>query len=60
MPTDVPQSEEARMGMLNECVLYVVKKSTMPMNVQQSVRMTRFRDLGLYCLKCGEDGHLAS
>ena len=32
----------------------------MPMDVQQSVRMTRSRDLGLYCLKCGEDGHLAS
>ena len=38
MPTDVPQSEEARMGMLKECVLYVVKKGTMPMDVQQSVR----------------------
>ena len=60
MPTDVPQSDEARMGMLRECVLYVVKKGTMPMDVQQSVRMTRSRDLGLYCLKCGEDGHLAS
>ena len=38
MPTDVPQSDEARMGMLRECVLYVVKKGTMPMDVQQSVR----------------------
>ena len=38
MPTDVPQSEEAKMGMLKECVLYVVKKGTMPMDVQQSVR----------------------
>ena len=38
MPTDVPQSEEARMGMLRECVLRVVKKGTMPMDVQQSVR----------------------
>ena len=38
MPTDVPQSEEARMGMLKECVLYVVKKGTIPMDVQQSVR----------------------
>ena len=26
------------MGMLRECVLYVVKKGTMPMDVQQSVR----------------------
>ena len=59
MPTDVPQSEEVRMGMLKECVLYVVKKGTMPVDVQQSVR-TRSRDLGLYCLKCGEDRHLAS
>ena len=23
-------------------------------------KMTRSRDLGLYCLKCGEDGHLVS
>ena len=23
-------------------------------------KKTRSRDLGLYCLKCGEDGHLAS
>ena len=38
MPTDVPQSEEARMGMPKECVLYVVKKGTMPMGVQRSVR----------------------
>jgi len=38
MPIDVPQSEEARMGMLRECVLRVVKKGTMPMDVQQSVR----------------------
>ena len=37
MPTDVPQSDEARMGMLRECVLYVVKKGTMPMDVQQSI-----------------------
>ena len=38
MPIDVQQSEEVRMGMLKECVLYVVKKGTMPMDVQQSVR----------------------
>ena len=38
MPTDVPQSKEARMGMPKECVLYVVKKGTMPMDVQQSIR----------------------
>ena len=38
MLTDVPQSEEARMGMPKECVLYVVKKGIMPMDVQQSVR----------------------
>ena len=38
MPTDVPQSDEARMGMLRECVLYVVKKDTMPMDVQQSIK----------------------
>ena len=38
MLTDVPQSEEARMGMPKECVLYVVKKGTMPMGVQRSVR----------------------
>ena len=38
MLTDVSQSEEARMGMPKECVLYVVKKGTMPMGVQQSIR----------------------
>jgi len=38
MLIDVPQSEEARMGMLKECVLCVVKKGTIPMDVQQSVR----------------------
>ena len=38
MPIDVPQSEEARMGLLKECVLTVVKKGTMPIVVQQSVR----------------------
>ena len=38
MPIDVPQSEEARMGLLKECVLTVVKKGTMPIAVQQSVR----------------------
>ena len=38
MLIDVQQSKEARMGMLKECVLYVVKKGTMPMDVQQSVR----------------------
>jgi len=38
MPTDVPQNDEARMSMLRECVLYVVKKGTIPMDVQQSVR----------------------
>ena len=38
MPTDVPQSDEARMGMLRECVLYVVKKGTMPMDVQYVVK----------------------
>ena len=38
MLTDVPQSKEARMGMPKECVLYVVKKGTMPMGVQRSVR----------------------
>jgi len=38
MPTDVPQNNEARMSMLRECVLYVVKKGTIPMDVQQSVR----------------------
>ena len=38
MPIDVPQSKEARMGLLKECVLAVVKKGTMPMDVQQSIR----------------------
>ena len=38
MPTDVPQNNEARMSMLRECVLYVVKKGTIPMDVQQSIR----------------------
>ena len=38
MLTDVPQSEAARKGMPKECVLYVVKKGTMPMGVQRSVR----------------------
>ena len=38
MPVDVPQSEEARMSMLRECVLYVVQKATMLIDVQQSVR----------------------
>ena len=38
MLTDVPQSAEARMGMLKECVLYVVNTGTIPMDVQQSVR----------------------
>ena len=38
MPIDVPQSEEVRMGLLKECVLAVVKKGTMPIAVQQSVR----------------------
>ena len=38
MLIDVQQSEKARMGMLKECVLYVVKKGTIPMDVQQSVR----------------------
>ena len=38
MPTDVSRSDEARMGMPKECVLYVVKKGTIPMDVQQSVR----------------------
>ena len=38
MPADVPQSEEARMSMLRECVLLVVKKATMLIDVQQSVR----------------------
>jgi len=38
MAIDVPQSEEARMGLLKECVLTVVKKGTMPIVVQQSVR----------------------
>jgi hypothetical protein len=30
--------KEARMGMLKECALDVVKKATMPMGVEQSVR----------------------
>ena len=38
MLIDVQQSKEARMGMLKGYVLYVVKKGTMPMDVQQSVR----------------------
>ena len=38
MPTDVPQNDEARMSMLRECVLYVVKKGTIPMDVKQSIR----------------------
>ena len=38
MPIDVPQSEEAKMGLLKECVLAVVKKGTMPIAVQQIVR----------------------
>ena len=38
MPIDVPQSEEARMGLLKECVLDVVRKGTMPIAVQQSMR----------------------
>ena len=38
MPIDVPQSEEVRMGLLKECVLAVVKKGTMPIVVQQSIR----------------------
>ena len=38
MPADVPQSEEARTSMLRECVLWVVKKATMLIDVQQSVR----------------------
>ena len=38
MPTDVPQSDEARMGMLKECVLDVVKKGIMSIAVQQSIR----------------------
>ena len=38
MPINVLQSEEARMGLLKECVLTVVKKGTMPIAVQQSVR----------------------
>ena len=47
MPIDVPQSEEARMGLLKECVLTVVKKGTMPIAVQQSVR-----GLGSMILDC--------
>ena len=38
MPVDVPQNEKVEMGMLKECVLDVVKKGIMPMDVQQSVR----------------------
>ena len=38
MPINVLQSEEARMGLLKECVLDVVEKGTMPMDVQPSVR----------------------
>ena len=38
MLIDVQQSKVARMGMLKECVLNVVKKGTMPMDVQQSIR----------------------
>jgi len=38
MLIDIQQSEEARMGMLKECVLYVAKKGTMPMDDQQSIR----------------------
>jgi len=38
MPIDVPQSEEAKMGLLKEYVLAMVKKGTMPIAVQQSVR----------------------
>ena len=58
MLIDVPQSEEVMMDLPKECVLDVVKKGTMPMDVHQSVR-TGSHDLGLYCLKCGEDRHLA-
>ena len=38
MPIDVPQNEKVRMGVLKECALDVVKKATMPMGVQRSVR----------------------
>ena len=39
MPIDVPQSEEARMGLLKECVLDVVKKGTMPIDVPQNEKV---------------------
>ena len=38
MLIDVPQNEKVEMGMLKECVLDVVKKGTMPIAVQQSIR----------------------
>ena len=38
MPIDVPQSEEARMGLLKECVLTMLKEGTIQKAVQQSVR----------------------
>ena len=38
MPINVLQSEEARMGLLKECVLDVVEKGTMAMDAQPSVR----------------------
>ena len=40
MPIDVPQNEkkEVEMGMLKECVLDVVKKGIMPIDVHKSVR----------------------
>ena len=58
MPIDVPQSEEAMMGLLKGSILDVVKKGTMPMSVQQSVKKTKSNGLGLFCLKCGKNGHL--
>ena len=39
MPIDVPQNEKVEMDMLKECVLYVVNTGTIPMDVQQSVRI---------------------
>ena len=38
MPIVVPQNEKARMGMLKECILDVVKKGTMPIAIQQNIR----------------------